>query len=71
VQTGVPEKSVVLAGDGVVVELVDSKASITGRVEVGRVYADAPAVSDIPGVVVAGRCQAGCRTAVPRALSIR
>jgi ribonuclease J len=47
VQTGVPEKSVVLAEDGVVVDLVDGKASIIGRVEVGRVYVDGLAVGDI------------------------
>jgi ribonuclease J len=47
VQTGVPDKSVVLAEDGVVVDLVDGKASITGRVEVGRVYVDGLAVGDI------------------------
>jgi ribonuclease J len=47
VQTGVPEESVVLAEDGVVVDLVDGKASITGRVEVGRVYVDGLAVGDI------------------------
>jgi ribonuclease J len=47
VQTGVPEKSVVLAEDGVIVDLVDGKASITGRVEVGRVYVDGLAVGDI------------------------
>ena len=37
----------VLAEDGVVVDLVDGKASITGRVEVGRVYVDGLAVGDI------------------------
>ncbi|HEY2207454.1 MAG TPA: ribonuclease J [Pseudonocardia sp.] len=47
VKTGVPEESVVLAEDGVVVDLVDGKASITGRVEVGRVYVDGLAVGDI------------------------
>ncbi|MFD1533055.1 ribonuclease J [Pseudonocardia aurantiaca] len=47
VQTGVPEDSVVLAEDGVVVDLVDGKAAITGRVEVGRVYVDGLAVGDI------------------------
>jgi ribonuclease J len=46
-RTGVPEESVVLAEDGVVVDLVDGKASITGRVEVGRVYVDGLAVGDI------------------------
>ncbi|MEJ3657641.1 ribonuclease J [Actinomycetes bacterium KLBMP 9759] len=47
VRTGVPEDSVVLAEDGVVVDLVDGKAAITGRVEVGRVYVDGLAVGDI------------------------
>ncbi len=46
-QTGVPEESVVLAEDGVVVDLVDGRASISGRVEVGRVYVDGLAVGDI------------------------
>jgi ribonuclease J len=47
VKTGVPEDAVVLAEDGVVVDLVDGKAAITGRVEVGRVYVDGLAVGDI------------------------
>lgn len=47
VQTGVPEECVVLAEDGVVVDLVDGRASITGRVEVGRVYVDGLSVGDI------------------------
>ena len=36
-----------LAEDGVVVDLVDGRASITGRVEVGRVYVDGLSVGDI------------------------
>lgn len=47
VRTGVPAESVVIAEDGVVVDLVDGKASITGRVEVGRVYVDGLAVGDV------------------------
>ena len=47
VKTGVPEECVVLAEDGVVVDLVDGRASITGRVEVGRVYVDGLSVGDI------------------------
>jgi ribonuclease J len=47
VQTGVAEEAVVLAEDGVVVDLVDGKADISGRVEVGRVYVDGLAVGDI------------------------
>ncbi|WP_250557636.1 ribonuclease J [Pseudonocardia lacus] len=47
VRTGVPEDSVVLAEDGVVVDLVEGRAEITGRVDVGRVYVDGLAVGDI------------------------
>ena len=47
VNTGVAEESVVLADDGVVVDLVDGKASVTGKVEVGRVYVDGLSVGDI------------------------
>lgn len=47
VQTGVPEEAVVLAEDGVVVDMVDGRASISGRVEVGRVYVDGLEVGDI------------------------
>ena len=47
VQTGVPQECVVIAEDGVVVDLVDGRAAITGRVEVGRVYVDGLSVGDI------------------------
>jgi ribonuclease J len=46
-RTGVPEEHVVLAEDGVVVDLVDGRASISGRVDVGRVYVDGLLVGDI------------------------
>ena len=59
VQTGVPEESVVLAEDGVVVDLVDGKASITGRVEVGRVYVDGLEVGDIGENTLADRLVLG------------
>ena len=39
-QTGVPAKNVVLAEDGVVVDLVDGKAAIVGAVPCGYVYVD-------------------------------
>ncbi|GGM38134.1 ribonuclease J [Longimycelium tulufanense] len=45
--TGVPEERVVLAEDGVVVDLVDGLASISGRVEVGHVYVDGLSVGDV------------------------
>ncbi|MDT7580170.1 MAG: ribonuclease [Pseudonocardiales bacterium] len=47
VRTGVPEEAVVIAEDGVVVDLADGRAAITGRVEVGRVYVDGLSVGDI------------------------
>jgi ribonuclease J len=39
-QTGVPEANVVLAEDGVVVDLVEGKAAITGVVDCGYIYVD-------------------------------
>ncbi|MHA6620941.1 ribonuclease J [Pseudonocardia sp. DLS-67] len=59
VQTGVPEDSVVLAEDGVVVDLVDGRAAITGRVEVGRVYVDGLEVGDIGESTLADRLVLG------------
>ncbi|TCO56711.1 ribonuclease J [Actinocrispum wychmicini] len=47
VRTGVPMDHVVLAEDGVVVDLVDGRARITGRVEVGHVYVDGLSVGDV------------------------
>ena len=45
--TRVPADAVVLAEDGVVVDLVDGKARITGRVPVGYVYVDGLSVGDV------------------------
>jgi ribonuclease J len=47
VQTGVPAERVVIAEDGVVVDLVDGQAAISGRVEVGHVYVDGLSVGDV------------------------
>ena len=47
VLTGVPRERVVVADDGVVVDLVDGRAEITGRVECGYVYVDGVSVGDI------------------------
>jgi ribonuclease J len=47
VRTGVPSERVVIAEDGVVVDLVDGRAEITGRVEVGQVYVDGLSVGDV------------------------
>ncbi|WP_181309616.1 ribonuclease J [Nocardioides campestrisoli] len=44
VRTGVPADQVVIAEDGVVVDLVKGKAKITGKVPAGNVYVDAQVV---------------------------
>jgi ribonuclease J len=46
-QTGVPRDRIVLAEDGVVVDLVDGKASIVGAVPCGYVYVDGLEVGDV------------------------
>src|ERR1700759_4592554 len=45
--TGVPEDRIVIAEDGVVVDLVDGKASITGAVDCGYVYVDGLTVGEV------------------------
>jgi ribonuclease J len=47
VATGVDPERVVIAEDGVVVDLVDGKAAISGKVEVGHVYVDGLSVGDV------------------------
>ncbi|RZS61348.1 ribonuclease J [Xylanimonas ulmi] len=47
VRTGVPAERVVLAEDGVVVDLVDGKASVVGAVPCGYVYVDGSSVGEI------------------------
>ncbi|MCU1431261.1 MAG: RNase family beta-CASP ribonuclease [Actinotalea sp.] len=47
VQTGVPAERVILAEDGVVVDLVDGRASIVGAVPCGYVYVDGSTVGTI------------------------
>jgi ribonuclease J len=44
IATGVPESHVVLAEDGLVVDLIDGKASVTGKVTAGYVYVDGETV---------------------------
>ena len=47
ISTGVPADRVVVADDGVVVDLIDGKARITGRVRAGNVYVDAMTVGGV------------------------
>jgi ribonuclease J len=46
VQTGVPRENVVLAEDGVVVDLVGGRARITGAVSCGYIYVDGSSVGE-------------------------
>ncbi|KJE24688.1 putative hydrolase of the metallo-beta-lactamase superfamily [Frankia torreyi] len=45
--TGVPPDHVVLAEDGMVIDLIDGRARITGAVPCGYVYVDGAAVGDV------------------------
>ena len=47
IKTGVPAGNVVIAEDGVVVDLVDGRAKITGKVPAGYVYVDAQTVGGV------------------------
>jgi ribonuclease J len=39
-QTGVPEENVLIAEDGVVIDLIDGRAEIVGKIDCGYVYVD-------------------------------
>ncbi|WP_434597319.1 ribonuclease J [Streptomyces sp. A5-4] len=45
--TGVPKDHIVIAEDGVVVDLVDGRAKIVGKVQAGYVYVDGLSVGDV------------------------
>jgi ribonuclease J len=45
--TGVPDDHIVIAEDGVVVDLVDGRARIVGAVQAGYVYVDGTSVGDV------------------------
>jgi ribonuclease J len=47
VSTGVDADHVVIAEDGVVVDMIDGKAAVSGRVVVGHVYVDGLSVGDV------------------------
>ncbi|GAA4628460.1 ribonuclease J [Cellulomonas oligotrophica] len=55
VKTGVPADRVVLAEDGVVVDLVDGRASVVGAVPCGYVYVDGSSVGAITEVELKDR----------------
>ncbi|MBG0828820.1 ribonuclease J [Planomonospora sp. ID67723] len=45
--TGVPDDHIVIAEDGVVVDLIDGRARIAGAVQAGYVYVDGSSVGDV------------------------
>src|SRR5262249_58579849 len=45
--TGVPPENIVLAEDGIVVDLVGGKASVTGKVPCGYIYVDGLSVGEV------------------------
>jgi ribonuclease J len=45
--TGVPEDNIVIAEDGVVVDLVDGRAAVVGSVQCGYVYVDGLSVGEV------------------------
>jgi ribonuclease J len=47
IKTGVPESRVMLAGDGIVVDLVKGKANIVGAVPCGYVYVEGSTVGEV------------------------
>jgi ribonuclease J len=47
IKTGVPESRVMLAGDGIVVDLVNGKANIVGAVPCGYVYVEGSTVGEV------------------------
>ncbi|GAA2357285.1 ribonuclease J [Nonomuraea africana] len=53
--TGVPDDHIVIAEDGVVVDLVDGVAKITGAVQAGYVYVDGTSVGEITDVSLKDR----------------
>jgi ribonuclease J len=58
-RVGVPAGNVVIAEDGVVVDVVDKQAAIAGRVEVGHVYVDGNQVGDVGESTLSDRLMLG------------
>jgi ribonuclease J len=58
-QTGVAHDAVVVTENGVTVDLIDGRATISGRVEVGRAYVDGVSTGDIEQPTLADRIVLG------------
>jgi len=59
VRSGVPAERVVIAEDGVVVDLVDGIATVTGKVPCGYVYVDGQSVGDVRETTIKDRLVLG------------
>lgn len=59
ISTGVKRENVVLAQNGVVVDLVDGHASVVGQIPVGHLYVDGVTIGDIDEEVLADRTSMG------------
>lgn len=57
ISTGVPAENVVLAQNGVVVDLVDGRARVAGQVPVGQLYVDGTSMGDVDADVLADRAE--------------
>jgi ribonuclease J len=55
VRTGIDRNNVLLADDGVVIDLIDGHASITGYVDCGYVYVDGASVGDVSETLLKDR----------------
>ncbi|GAB3941288.1 ribonuclease J [Corynebacterium tapiri] len=64
ISTGVPRENVVLAQNGVVVDLVNGKAQVTGQMSVGHLYVDGVTMGDVDADVLADRTNLGAGGAV-------
>lgn len=59
ISTGVPEDHTVLAQNGVVVDLVNGRASVVGQVPVGNLYVDGVTMGEVDSDVLADRTSLG------------
>lgn len=59
IATGVERERVVLAQNGVVVDLVDGRAEVVGQIPVGHMYVDGSTMGDIDAEVLADRTSLG------------
>lgn len=59
ISTGVARENVVLAQNGVVVDLVNGRASVVGQIAVGNLYVDGVTMGDIDADILADRTSLG------------